>query len=157
MIRKYEIMYIIDENADQKAVSDKLKDILTTNGGKILEAEDWGLKEIAYEINKKKKGFYTVLIAETDSANILEFQRIVRIDNNVIRELVINTETEKKYIQSTKLSKTDMTKFKEEKKPARNFDRRPPRRFDDKAPADKKPAEKTDFKKPAAKEETPAE
>ncbi|ARU90908.1 30S ribosomal protein S6 [Spiroplasma clarkii] len=146
MIRKYEIMYIVDEAADQKAIAAKLNDILTANGGKILASDEWGLKEFAYEINKKKKGFYTVLIVETDSANILEFQRIVRIDNSIIRELVINTETEKKYIQSTKLSKTDMSKFKEEKKPTRSFDRRPPRKFEDK-PGERRPA--TEAPKPA--------
>ncbi|WP_342275405.1 30S ribosomal protein S6 [Spiroplasma endosymbiont of Cantharis lateralis] len=129
MIRKYEIMYIIDQEVtDIKAVQKKLHDILTNNGGKILESEDWGLKDFAYVIKKKKKGYYTVVIAETDSANINEFERVSRIDKNVVRYQVINTENEKRYIQSTKLSKTDMSKFKEEKKPSRGFDRRMPRR-----------------------------
>ncbi|WP_339034185.1 30S ribosomal protein S6 [Spiroplasma endosymbiont of Cantharis rufa] len=129
MIRKYEIMYIIDQDVtDIKAVQKKLHDILTNNGGKILESEDWGLKDFAYVIKKKKKGYYTIVIAETDSANINEFERVSRIDKNVVRYQVINTENEKRYIQSTKFSKTDMSKFKEEKKPSRGFDRRMPRR-----------------------------
>ncbi|AOG59976.1 30S ribosomal protein S6 [Spiroplasma helicoides] len=136
MIRKYEVMYIIDQDTtDVKAVQSKLHDILTANGGKILESEDWGLKEFAYEINKKRKGYYSVLIVETESENIEEFRRISKIDKNVVRELIINTENEKKYIQSTKLSKTDMSKFKEEKKPSRGFDRRPGGRRDDRGEA----------------------
>ncbi len=150
MIRKYEIMYILDQDtADVKATQKKLHDVLTSNGGKILESEDWGLKDFAFEINKKKKGHYTVLIVETDSSNILEFQRISRIDKNVVRELVINTENEKKYIQSTKLAKTDMSKYKEEKKPQRSFDRKPgAKRYDDKSNGIKK-----EYKKPNDKEE----
>ncbi|QHX36274.1 30S ribosomal protein S6 [Spiroplasma sp. BIUS-1] len=129
MIRKYEVMYIIDQDTtDIKAVQTKLHDVLTANGGKILESEDWGLKDFAYLIKKKRKGYYTVVIVETDSANINEFERVSRIDKNVVRYQVINTENEKKYVQSTKLSKTDMSKFKEEKKPSRGFDRRMPRR-----------------------------
>ncbi|QGS51389.1 30S ribosomal protein S6 [Spiroplasma tabanidicola] len=126
MIRKYEVMYIIDQDAsDVKGVQKKLNDVLVANGGKILESEEWGLKDFAYEINKKKKGHYFVLIVETQSDNIEEFRRISRIDKSVVRELIINTENEKKYVQSTKLSKTDMSKFKEEKKPSRNFERKP--------------------------------
>ncbi|AGR41725.1 30S ribosomal protein S6 [Spiroplasma diminutum] len=131
MIRKYEVMYIIDQDTtDVKTVQTKLHDVLTANGGKILESEDWGLKDFAYLIKKKKKGYYTVVIVETDSANINEFERVSRIDKNVVRYQVINTENEKKYVQTTKLSKTDMSKFKEEKKPSRGFDRRMPRRDD---------------------------
>ncbi|QEH61221.1 30S ribosomal protein S6 [Spiroplasma chinense] len=157
MIRTYEVMYIIDQDTtDVKAVQTKLNDALTANGGKILASEDWGLKDFAYEINKKKKGHYSVVIVDTDSANILEFQRIAKIDKNVVRELVINTENEKKYIQSTKLSKTDMSKFKEEKRPQRGFERKPYRRNDDSKPAaapkaapasDVKAEEKTTTKK----------
>lgn len=134
-MRKYEIMYIIDQDTqDLKGVQKKLNDILTSNGGKIVEQAEWGLKEFAYSIKHKNKGHYFVVIVETESANIDEFKRVAKIDKNVIRELVINTESEKKYIQTTKLSKTDMTKFKEEKKPSRGFDKR---RSDFKKPEDR--------------------
>ncbi|QBQ07222.1 30S ribosomal protein S6 [Spiroplasma gladiatoris] len=152
MIRKYEVMYIIDQDtSDVKAIQTKLNDILVANGGKILESEDWGLKDFAYEINKKKKGFYTVLIVETNSDNIEEFRRVSRIDKSVVRELIINTENEKKYIQSTKLSKTDMAKYKEEKKPSRGFERRPNYRRPE---GDNNSQPQREFKAEAAKENT---
>src|SRR5699024_5455217 len=112
-------------------------------------------------INHKKKGYYYVLIVETVPTNINEFQRIAGIDKEVVRTMVINTETEKRYIQSTKLSKTDMTKFKEEKK-ARSFDRRGSRFEESKSEKAKPPNaedEKTEVKaeeKPAAKKTTTA-
>jgi small subunit ribosomal protein S6 len=85
--------------------------------------------DFAYEINHKKKGYYVVLIAETTASAVAEFERVAGIDKNVIRSLVLNTENLKNYIQTTKLSKTDMTKFDEErrenKKPnfRKNFNR----------------------------------
>ncbi|ASP27795.1 30S ribosomal protein S6 [Spiroplasma corruscae] len=125
MIRKYEIMYIIDKDVDDvKKVEQKFNEILTANSGKILESENWGLKDFAYEIDKKKKGHYCVLIVETDSTNISEFERVSHIDKNIVRSLIINTENEKNYIQSTMYAKTDMSKYREERKPNRPYEKR---------------------------------
>jgi small subunit ribosomal protein S6 len=164
-MRKYEVMYIIDQDAkDVKATAKKLDDILTADGAKIVESADWGLRDFAYQINHKKKGHYFVVITETTPANINEFQRIAGIDKDVVRTMVINTESEKRYVQTTKLSKTDMLVFKEERKP-RSFDRRGPRSEDAKSEGsrsyDRKPveerAEKTEeVKKPVAEKPAPA-
>jgi small subunit ribosomal protein S6 len=164
-MRKYEVMYIIDQDAkDVKATAKKLDDILTADGAKIVESADWGLRDFAYQINHKKKGHYFVVITETTPANINEFQRIAGIDKDVVRTMVINTESEKRYVQTTKLSKTDMSVFKEERKP-RSFDRRGPRSEDAKSEGsrsyDRKPveerAEKTEeVKKPVAEKPAPA-
>jgi small subunit ribosomal protein S6 len=122
------------------------------------------LRDFAYQINHKKKGHYFVVITETTPANINEFQRIAGIDKDVVRTMVINTESEKRYVQTTKLSKTDMSVFKEERKP-RSFDRRGPRSEDAKSEGsrsyDRKPveerAEKTEeVKKPVAEKPAPA-
>ncbi|WP_338972317.1 30S ribosomal protein S6 [Spiroplasma endosymbiont of Panorpa germanica] len=125
MVRKYEIMYILDQDTSEvKDVQKKLHAILENNGGKIVESADWGLKNFAYPINRKEKGYYTVLISDTSAENINEFQRVAKIDKNVVRVMVINTESEKRYEQTTKLSKTDMSKFKEEKRAPKPFEKR---------------------------------
>ncbi len=126
-MRKYEIMYILDQDTAENTVKDtkaKLEKILTENGGKIEEQKEWGLMDFAYEINHKKKGFYFVAIVNTNAENIAEFQRVAKIDKNVVREMVINTEKEQDYVQSVELSKTDMTKFEEERKERRTFNKR---------------------------------
>ncbi|WP_084323924.1 30S ribosomal protein S6 [Mesoplasma photuris] len=121
MIRKYEIMFIIDQDVQNvKETSDKLVNILA-EGGKVLEIADWGLMDFAYEINHKKKGHYSVVIVETTSEAVAEMERIAGIDKAVVRTLVLNTENVQDYIQSTVLSKTDMTKFEEERRERRNF------------------------------------
>ncbi|WP_027063520.1 30S ribosomal protein S6 [Mesoplasma seiffertii] len=121
MIRKYEIMYILDQDVkDAKELSDKLNGILA-EGGKIVESKDLGLMNFAYEINHKKKGFYTVVIVEATTAAVAEFERVAGIDKNVVRTLVLNTENLQNYEQTTELSKTDMTKFEEERRERRNF------------------------------------
>ncbi|QHX35575.1 30S ribosomal protein S6 [Spiroplasma sp. TIUS-1] len=119
MKRTYEVMYILDQNTPNvEELRKKLEDILLVDGGKIVESEDWGIKKFAYLINKKDAGRYVVLITKTSSENILEFQRIAGIDRNVIRTMVINTESEQNYIQTTKLSKTDVAKMMDDMKKA---------------------------------------
>ncbi|WP_051350859.1 30S ribosomal protein S6 [[Acholeplasma] multilocale] len=121
MIRKYEIMYILDQDVtDAVALQTKLNNILASDG-KIIESEEWGLMDFAYEINHKKKGIYSVVIVETSTAAVAEFERVAGIEKHVVRTLVLNTENVQNYEQTTKLSKTDMTKFEEERRERRNF------------------------------------
>ena len=91
-MKKYEIMYILKSSLDdaaRKAEIEKLHGILTANGGKIVNVNEWGLRELAYEIKKETKGFYVVVKVETDSVALKEFDRLTRFDNNVLRTLVL--------------------------------------------------------------------
>lgn len=91
-MKKYEIMYILKSSLDdaaRKAEIEKLHGILTANGGKVTNVNEWGLRELAYEIKKETKGFYVVIKVETDSVALKEFDRLTRFDNNVLRTLVL--------------------------------------------------------------------
>lgn len=92
-MKKYEIMYILKanlEDADRNQLIGKLHEILSLDGGTIDQVDEWGVKDLAYEINGDKKGYYVVVTISTDSVNgINEFDRITKINPNVIRHLVI--------------------------------------------------------------------
>lgn len=120
MKRKYEVMYILDQDVKEpQEMIKKLNQIISADG-EILESAEWGLMDFAYEINHKKKGYYVVVIANTTPEAIAEFKRITKNDRkNVVRTLVMNTENVQHYIASTKLSKTDMTKYDEERREAK--------------------------------------
>ena len=90
-MKKYEIMYILRstlEEIDRKAEVEKLAKLLTSNGAKVSKTDDWGLKDLAYEIKKEKKGYYVVLKVEAEPAALKEFDRLTKIDNNVLRYLI---------------------------------------------------------------------
>ena len=57
--------------------------------GKILSEEYWGLKNLAYEINKNKKAHYSMLIIETLSDKIEEYERKLRLHEDIIRFMTI--------------------------------------------------------------------
>ncbi len=67
----------------------EFKKIIENEKGKILAEEYWGLKNLAYEINKNKKAHYTMLIIETLSENIEEYERKLRLHEDIIRFMTI--------------------------------------------------------------------
>lgn len=94
-MRKYEIMYIIHPSLDEAQSSEivsKYEGIITADGSKVLETKDWGLKDLAYEINKVNKGHYIILNIEATNEAVAEFERLALIDNNIIRHIVIKEE-----------------------------------------------------------------
>ncbi|AIO18023.1 30S ribosomal protein S6 [Candidatus Izimaplasma bacterium HR1] len=94
-MRKYEIMYIIRPTVledDRKALIEELSNIITSKGGEILAANEWGMKDLAYEIQKHKKGYYVVLSVKSNDEARMEFDRVVRIKEDVIRHIIIRDE-----------------------------------------------------------------
>ena len=82
----------ITKNQLDIIVSEFKKNIENENG-KILSEEYWGLKNLAYEINKNKKAHYTMLIIESYPDKIEEYERKLRLHEDVIRFLTIKIKT----------------------------------------------------------------
>ena len=95
-MRKYEIMFIIKPDLEEKAVKDTVKRLektLTDNKATITLSKELGQKEFAYAIKGFKSGFsYLYNIDANSDAAIKEFDRIALIEENVIRHLVLNVE-----------------------------------------------------------------
>ncbi len=92
-MRNYEIMYIVkatlEEAARQELVTN-LHAILSVDGGSVKNVDEWGLREFAYPIDDMTKGYYSVIKVETMPAAVKEFDRLARINTNVVRFLVLN-------------------------------------------------------------------
>ncbi len=64
MIRKYETIYIVKPDLAEdelKALTDKVQDVIAGNGGDLKRLEDWGIRKLAYAINKFPRGRYVYL------------------------------------------------------------------------------------------------
>ena len=92
-MRKYEIMYILKADLDEaarKAEMEKLAKILTDNGAEVTKTdESMGLRDLAYPIKKETKGYYVVLKVTMGNEAISEFNRLARINNSVLRHLIV--------------------------------------------------------------------
>ena len=71
----------------------EFKKIIEDDKGKILTEEYWGLKTLAYEINKNKKAHYNMLIIETLPDKIEEYERKLRLHEDIIRFMTIKIKT----------------------------------------------------------------
>lgn len=97
-MKKYEIMYIVNASLEEAArtkVMDGLHKIITDHEGTIEKVDEWGVKEFAYEINHMNKGYYVVVNAAANNEGIAEFERLARINHNIVRFMVIKTQDEK--------------------------------------------------------------
>ena len=94
-MNKYEVMFIVRpdmEEAEIKKTAEDMKKVLTDNKAKLLEEKPLGQKELAYEINKFKTGYYYLYVVESDSAAVNEFDRVARINESLLRHLVVKVE-----------------------------------------------------------------
>lgn len=91
-MNKYEIMFIVKpdvEDEARNAIIDAFKAVLVKDNGTVDNVNEWGLRDLAYEIKDYAKGYYVVIDTTTAPDNIKEFERLSRINASVLRHLTI--------------------------------------------------------------------
>ena len=91
-MREYEAMIIARaelQEADLSKMVTKWESIMGISGGQVVKKEVWGVRRLAYPINKQNRGNYIVYDVATDSGNILELERILKLDENVLRAMIV--------------------------------------------------------------------
>ena len=90
---KYEIMFIVRPNLEEeslKAVVKSFEEVLSKNGAKIESNKEMGQRELAYEINKYKSGYYYLYeISSNDDKAEKEFDRLANLSEDIIRHMII--------------------------------------------------------------------
>lgn len=76
-------------NAQAEGLIEHFGAILADNGGKLIESEYWGLKTMAYKINKNRKGHYAFLRTDAPHAAVAEMERLMGLHEDVMRVLTI--------------------------------------------------------------------
>ena len=80
--------------------------VLADNGGKLVDHEYWGVKTMAYKINKNRKGHYAFLRTDAPSGAVQEMERLMRLHDDVMRTLTIKVD-EHKELPSVQMQKRD--------------------------------------------------
>lgn len=97
MTRMYETIFIVQPDLaddDLKALSAKVQEIIVSMKGDLKKLEDWGMRKLAYPINKFSRGRYYYLRFDGDAALIAELERRLRLDDKVVRYQSVKLETE---------------------------------------------------------------
>lgn len=80
------------EEAEIKKTAEEMKKVLEDGKATFVEEKSMGQRELAYEVKKFNTGYYFLYVVEADSKTIDEFDRVVRISENVIRHLIVKVE-----------------------------------------------------------------
>ena len=94
-MNQYETVFILTpvlSDEQMKEAVGKFTGIITNNGGKIVNEESWGLKKLAYPIEKKTTGFYQLVEFEADPTVIAKLEVNYRRDERVLRFLTLKQE-----------------------------------------------------------------
>ena len=94
-MRHYEIMIILDPAQDERTVApslDKYLDVVRKEKGNVDKVDIWGKRRLAYPIQKKEEGIYVVVDFTCESATVLEVDRLLNLNDSVLRRKVLRTD-----------------------------------------------------------------
>ncbi|MDO4710373.1 MAG: 30S ribosomal protein S6 [Peptostreptococcaceae bacterium] len=93
-MKNYELVYVLRpaiEDEAKEAVLDKVKAVIESSG-EVEQVDVWGVKRLAYEIQKLREGYYVLVTFKAGVDVPKELDRNLKINDNVIRHMVINLE-----------------------------------------------------------------
>tara|TARA_B100000700_G_scaffold322219_1_gene423191 strand:+ start:2536 stop:3201 length:666 start_codon:yes stop_codon:yes gene_type:complete len=96
-MRLYEVVYILDASLDEAGASTKLEkfhELATVMGGEVSAVDHWGPRQLAYPIKKVSVGYYVVAHFTAVAEALPEFERLLKLDGEVLRYLLILNEGE---------------------------------------------------------------
>ena len=93
----YESMFVVDVTDGEDAVKasvEKFVGLINSNAETVYEVNEWGKRRLAYPINDKPEGYYVVVTFKGQPSFPAEFERLCKIDENILRSIVIRLENE---------------------------------------------------------------
>lgn len=126
-MKTYETITVIDAHQSEETIEsliNKIKKIITDNGGNIIDVNRWGKRRLAYEIKKKQHGYYVYFLYEIDKSEFPKvLEQIFRISEEMLRYLTlrldkkaIKLKVKKKNEEIEKTLNKDSSKKVEEEK-----------------------------------------
>ena len=91
----YESVLIARQDLGTSQVSsivEDLSNVIKKEGGEVVRVDNWGLKNLAYRIKKNRKGHYVVLNIAAPASAIAEYERVMRVNEDIIRYMTIKVE-----------------------------------------------------------------
>ena len=88
----YELMFIIDSTLEDSAKEQAVETVkgIIAGSAEIVKADIWGMKRLAYPINKKNEGYYALVEFKAEEGFPKELDRRLKISDSVIRHMIIN-------------------------------------------------------------------
>lgn len=144
-MRTYETLFIVNPDLTQEDAAfifEKFKNLVTENGGEIINDEAWGKLKLAYEIQRKSEGYYFLIQFNSDVSFPAELEKRFKYDESVVRFIVIKIDGKK-----FKLKKRSEMTQRSPRRGGRNFRRDGGRQFEKHSDTEKEEVETEAFDK----------
>jgi small subunit ribosomal protein S6 len=96
MTRQYEVVYIFDSTLEETAINERLTRfhalLQQPTGSEAPQVNHWGKRTLAYPVKKHETGYYVVAKFDADPTVLPEFERAIKLDEGVLRFLVVVSE-----------------------------------------------------------------
>ena len=118
-MRRYETIVIVRPNVAEEeieAIISRTGSIIEDDGGSVIRVDKWGLRKLAYLINKENQGYYIYFDYASIPASVSEMERIFRIDDKILKYLTVkladscDPEEAKAELAKAELAKADLEK-----------------------------------------------
>ena len=98
----YETLFVLKPTLTEEEIAkniETVQNVITANGGEIAATDKVGMRDLAYEVQKNKRGYYTIIYYKAPGSAIKEIERNLRINENVIRFMTVKYENKKEQAQ----------------------------------------------------------
>ncbi len=90
-MKTYEMLYVLDSSLTDEAKDAfraKFEGIINSFNGKVISADKWGVKKLAYPINYKTDGYYVLITFEAEGGSVKELDRVAGLSSEVLRRMI---------------------------------------------------------------------
>jgi small subunit ribosomal protein S6 len=91
-VNTYETLFIVNPEIGDGEITksiEVIQDVITSNGGTILKIDKWGRRQLAYEIQKKREGFYVLMYFQAPTEVLPELNRRYKLTDTILRNLIL--------------------------------------------------------------------
>ena len=89
---KYQVMFIIRPDLSEEqydGIVEEMSAVFTNNNSEVTDVKKWGLRDLAYEIDDLKKGYYVLFEVNATNEAVVEYNRISVIKEDIIRHIIV--------------------------------------------------------------------
>lgn len=93
----YETLFIVNPDLEEAEIEKTvaiIQDLITSSGGTILRLDKWGKRQLAYQIQKKREGYYVLIYFQASPSFIAELNRRYKLTDTIIRHLILQLEAD---------------------------------------------------------------
>ena len=97
-LRHYETLFILKptlSDEEKAAIVENIKNVIAQKGGEVVAVDNIGVRQLAYEINKFERGHYYIIYYKAPAEAVLELERQMRYNEDVLRFMTVKYETKK--------------------------------------------------------------